>query len=217
MIVICGMGWVNKELSNLPDKKDVFPYPFENFGRLDATSKMTCYAVGLALKDAGLSYPLNQKQLIGIAATSKLGCLGADVNYFKDYLDNGRTLGRGNLFIYTLPSSPLSEAAIYFGLQGPLFYMAKPERSLAALTALAAEMICLDEASVMLVGITGEEAAVFWVLVRASNLAGGVLCDMLQAEAILNQGLSFPDIIKEFSALNQKNSGRHSLFLQDVG
>ena len=36
---------------------------------------------------------------------------------------NGSTLGRGNLFIYTLPSSPLAEAAIHFGLTGKLLYL----------------------------------------------------------------------------------------------
>jgi len=42
---------------------------------------------------------------------------------FLDYVQAGRKLGRGSLFIYTLPSSPLAEAAIHFGLQGPVLYI----------------------------------------------------------------------------------------------
>ncbi len=208
MIVVCGLGWVHKGLSSLPDKNDVFPSQFDNFGRLDAASKMTCYAVGLALKNAGFGCPVKHKQAVGIIAGNGTGCLSADINYFKDYLDNGRTLGRGSLFIYTLPSSPLSEAAIYFGLAGPLFYMAGADKTFAQLTSLAADMIRNNEASVMLAGMTGNESAFFLVLSRASNNAGSILCDIAQAESILNKGTDFSNIIKEFSALQNKNIGK---------
>ena len=45
--------------------------------------------------------------------------------YFQDYVSGGRKLGRGNLFIYTLPTSPAAEAAIHFGLAGPLLYVGR--------------------------------------------------------------------------------------------
>ena len=60
------------------------------------------------------------------------GSLQSDLEYFRDYLEGGRTLSRGNLFIYTLPSSPLGEAAIHFGLLGPLLYAASEGNALTA-------------------------------------------------------------------------------------
>jgi 3-oxoacyl-[acyl-carrier-protein] synthase II len=89
------------------------------------------------MKDAGFSCIPQKKQDIGIVGASDSGSMQSDIDYFKDYLDCGRTLSRGNLFIYTLPSSPLGEAAIHFGLQGPLLYAASAENPLmTALTIL---------------------------------------------------------------------------------
>ncbi|MFQ5560777.1 MAG: hypothetical protein ACE5FU_09360 [Nitrospinota bacterium] len=200
MIALGGLGWINAkeygcvnqsirvryDTKAISLKKESFLHPFENFGRLDAISKMTCYAIGLALKDADLFYPTQQKQEIGIISTNSSGCTQSDVNYFKDYLENGRTLSRGNLFIYTLPSSPLSEAAIHFGIEGPLFYWTNQERSLAELVDMAAEMICLDEACMMLAGTAEENGAVFGVLSEYSD-NDHVLGDLEQAKSILTE------------------------------
>jgi hypothetical protein len=219
MIAVCGIGWINEEgygcvrksmqvnrdVQNTstfpPKKKDMFLYPFDNFGRLDGISKKVCYAVALTLKDAGLDYPFNEKLDIGIASTNTNGCLESDIRYFKDYCDNGRKLGRGNLFIYTLPSSPLSEAAIYFGLEGALFYMAKTKKSLAGLTTMAADMISSDEVSMMFVGKAEEKSAVFLLLANASDFVGDTLCDIKHVKTILEKELIISDTIKELSVL----------------
>ena len=216
MINICGLGWISEEgygcvrksvktyqlHSAISNKREIFLYPFENFGRLDAASKMTCCAVSLALKDTGLTYPLHRKPDIGIAGTNSSGCLSSDVRYFKDYLDHGRTLARGNLFIYTIPSSPVSEAAIHFGLQGPLFYMTGPESPLAGLVDMAAEIICLDEASMMLIGTATENNALFFTMAGdSSDYPEDVLCDIEQAKPILTKDLSFLETIEQFSLL----------------
>ncbi|HSQ77319.1 MAG TPA: hypothetical protein VLN91_00360, partial [Nitrospirota bacterium] len=70
-IAVRGIGWVTQEgygcvrsgllhryeiregVHTLPGK-DIFSHPFKNFGRLDTISKMTAYAVSLALRDAGV-------------------------------------------------------------------------------------------------------------------------------------------------------------------
>ncbi len=136
-ISVHGIGWLTKEgygcirselrhayevgegAHTLP-KRDIFSHPFKNFGRLDTISKMTAYAVSLALQDAGIEYSPIGKQDIGIVGTNAEGSLRSDIEYFRDYLEGGRTLSRGNLFIYTLPSSPIGEAAIHFGFLGPV-------------------------------------------------------------------------------------------------
>jgi hypothetical protein len=116
-------------------KDSVLAYPIENFGRFDAPSRLVTLCVALALHDAGIHYAKEKKQDIGILGTSPDGALDANLAYFRDYAQAGRKLGRGNLFIYTLPSSPLAEAAIHFGLQGPLAYIRQannPEENLLA-------------------------------------------------------------------------------------
>jgi len=102
---------------------NVIKYPVANFFRFDMLSKLTVISIALALFDAKIAYAQNKKQMICILGTNPAGALDANLAYFNDYISNGRTLARGNLFIYTLPSSPLAEAAIHFGLTGKLQYL----------------------------------------------------------------------------------------------
>ena len=104
-------------------KDAVLAYPIENFGRFNHDSKLAILAIALALYDAKITYVKDKKLDISILGTNTSGALDANLAYFNDYVAHGRTLGRGNLFIYTLPSSPLAEAAIHFGLTGKLLYL----------------------------------------------------------------------------------------------
>lgn len=188
--------------------KDIFRHPFKNFGRLDPLSKATCRAVALALDDAGIGYSPDRKQDIGIIGTNTAGCLQSDVRYFKDYFESGRTLSRANLFIYTLPSSPLGEAAIYFGLQGPLLYATVRDKALGAIMAMAADMTFHDETSAMLAGTAGEDGAVFFVVMNETGPTRSALCDVDGAMKILNNTGTVPGIIKEFSNIKKGKSIR---------
>lgn len=216
-ISVLGIGWVGREAygcvrqgMSIPYNKDgedgianlhrkgIFSYAFKNLGRLDNASKMTCSAVALALKDAGIEYSMNQKQDMGIIGTSRSGSLKSDSDYFKDYIKCGRTLARGNLFIYTLPSSPLGEAAIHFGLQGPLLYTASPAKSLQRALKIAGEMIISGEVSTMLGGVTEEDEAVYFVLAKKS--ARTALCGLADAMAVLEKDMIFSETIKQLFA-----------------
>jgi len=132
-------------------KDNVLTYPIENFARFDQASKLVTLSAALALYDAGITYAKDKKQNIGILGTSPDGAFVSSLAYFKDYVEAGSKLGRGNLFIYTLPSSPLAEAAIHFGLQGPLVYIRSTEKQKERLLAQAQLMIQNKEAQVMLV------------------------------------------------------------------
>ncbi|HEX9021876.1 MAG TPA: beta-ketoacyl synthase N-terminal-like domain-containing protein [Nitrospirota bacterium] len=184
----------------LPNK-ELFSYPVKNFGRFDALSRVTCYAVALALKDAGLTYSSSRKQDIGIIGTSREGSLRSDREYFNDYLQSGRTLSRGNLFIYTLPSSPLGEAAIHFGFLGPMLYAAGKKDSLAELLDTAAEMILAKDAPVMLAGRSEENEGVYFVLDSASATGSGILCAFSEARPILEKGNDVSETIREMTLL----------------
>lgn len=131
-------------------EEGVIAYPVENFGRFDKFSRLAVISTALSLYDAGVHYDKVKKQDIGILGTSWDGALDPDLAYFRDYVGAGRKLARGNLFIYTLPSSPLAEAAIHFGLQGPLLYMQYPENPRENLLAQAELMLKNKEAEAML-------------------------------------------------------------------
>jgi 3-oxoacyl-[acyl-carrier-protein] synthase II len=218
-ISVQGIGWVTKEgfgcvrsgrreIFDAGDgvsvlqKQGLFSHPFKNFGRLDAVSKSVSYAVALALRDAGIEYSSQRKQQIGIVGTNREGSLRTDMAYFQDYIRSGRTLSRANLFIYTLPSSPLGEAAIHFGLLGPVLYAASGRGSLYPLLDLASDMIQGDEASIMLAGAAEEEEAVFFVTGRHS--AERPLCSIQEAEMALSAAAAVPEIVRRFSLFSAR-------------
>jgi len=187
MIIISGIGWISKQKYGCVKRKirkdytdikslylklqneSVFLYPVKNFGRFDTMSKMACCAGALALYDAGIKYSGKHKQDIGIISTNTDGCLKSNMNYFKDYVQTGRKLARGNLFIYTLPSSPLAEAAIHFGFQGPLLYIMFPQKQVPSLLQYAECILSRREASTVLAMKVDEEKAVCFVLKREKD------------------------------------------------
>jgi 3-oxoacyl-[acyl-carrier-protein] synthase II len=151
----------------------ILPLPVRNFGRFDPASKLACFAVALALWDAGLPASGDPKRDLGVVGTGARGCLQTNIDYFRDYLENGRTLARGNLFIYTLPTSPLAEAAIYFGLRGPMLFLGFPGERTAELLKTAGEMIAGGEAPGLLAVDTGEEESSCFVLMEAEGADEG--------------------------------------------
>lgn len=180
-----GPGWMGRQL---------FAYPFKNFGRLDDVSRNVCHAVALAMRDADITYSMGYKQAMGIIGTNVQGSFGADRAYFKDYLEGGRTLGRGNLFIYTLPSSPPGEAAIHFGLLGPMFYMAGG--GLAGAMALAGDIVQSGECSSMLVGEADKRGGIYFVLQAAHE---GFM-DTQQIMGLLDRGLAPSDLVTKIQS-----------------
>lgn len=95
------------------------------FQRFDCETKKVVLGFVKALYDADMLYDIEDNYEIGILLANAKGALDTNLAYFKDYLEAGRKLARGNLFIYTLPTSPLAEAAITLGLNGPLIYMSE--------------------------------------------------------------------------------------------
>ena len=176
--MVKGCGWIKEGLCGCREKdlrwqygslqllcaellKDaVLAYPIEHFGRFDAASRLVALSIVLALYDADIHYANDKKQDIGILGMSPDGALDSNLAYFRDYAQAGRKLGRGNLFIYTLPSSPLAESAIHFGLRGPLLYMRNLEKPEENLLAQAELMIRNKAAQAMLVVSLGINEAV---------------------------------------------------------
>lgn len=183
-------------------KLGLFSHPFKNFGRLDGVSRLTVSAVALALQDAGMEYSLANKQDIGIIGTSCEGSLKSDIDYFKDFVENGRTLSRANLFIYTLPSSALGEAAIHFGLVGPLLYASGVDDSIKEFLDMAGEIVGAGEAGRMLVGKIVKEEALYFVI--DSKQEDSVLCSLIEARSIVESTQDISGILRQFSILKVK-------------
>jgi 3-oxoacyl-(acyl-carrier-protein) synthase len=222
-ISVHGIGWLTKEgygcirselqhafaagedARTLP-KRDIFSHPFKNFGRLDTISKMTAFGVSLALQDAGIEYSPTGKQDIGIVGTNAEGSLRSDIEYFRDYLESGRTLSRGNLFIYTLPSSPIGEAAIHFGFLGPVLYAAGLRNGLSDAFDVATEMVLAGEAPVMLAGKAEADEAMFFVIRRESGQDGSVFCDAAEARSLVETGPDVAGLARKFLRMTARKA-----------
>jgi 3-oxoacyl-[acyl-carrier-protein] synthase II len=165
-------------------RNGIFNRPVKNFGRLDRLSRITLAAVSLALRDADIDSSPDSKKDIGIVGTNHQGSLETDTAYFRDFVDNGRKLARANLFIYTLPSSPMGEAAIHFGLAGPLLYMAEAELNLATVMTSAAEMVAGAESSLMLAGMTCGDEGIYAVIGDSKNNGECLLDDVLKSAGL---------------------------------
>ncbi len=152
----------NQEGLFLPEKELVLKNKIANYGRFDRASQVTCLTVGLALNGLGLQQD-GQKHRIGLIGFGAEGSLETDVRYFQDFLDFKETGGRSNIFIYTLATSALAEAAIYFGLMGPLFHLDHPTHSFEE-AVLAATAILDDGGSDQMIVGTAENPALFLVL-----------------------------------------------------
>jgi len=141
---VLGIGWLDtgafgcvrrKERTSFGEQAGVQPPwkdmellggPVKNFGRFDAVSRLTCCACALALRDAGIPVEDCRKLDAGLIGTNTGGSIDANRAYFSDYLKAGRKLGSSHLFIYTLPTSPLAESAIHFGLKACNLYIVHP-------------------------------------------------------------------------------------------
>lgn len=94
----------------------------KDFRKFSDSAKLNILAVASSFFDSEHSFLLANSGIIGVNNT---GAVDADYNYFNDYFSNGRSLGRGNLFVYTLSSSILSVVSISLGIKGPIIYSLK--------------------------------------------------------------------------------------------
>ncbi len=219
MIAVTGIGWLtSKEYGCLISKvnetheglgslysyfkhKSYFSSPVKNFGRFDAISKMTCFSTALALKDAGISYSSKHKQDIGIFGANKTGCLESNLNYFQDYIESGRILARGNLFIYTLPSIPLAEASIHFGLSGPLLHLLFNEKRIPSLLSFVGDSITGGETPSILAISAEETDAICFVLKQEDDISPGMNVGLQNVIAAAGETYTFDEMINAFKGI----------------
>ena len=104
-----------------------------DFGRGGKTVRRTTLTALLAGWDSGEA-PFGDA---GVLGWNGCGCTAENLNYWQDYVTNGREAGRGGLFVATLPTIPCCEAAIALRCGGAAAYF-RTRPSLAALEELLA-------------------------------------------------------------------------------
>lgn len=132
--------------------------PVNYFPRMTSEARFCLCAASLALK--ATQWQESGDREIGVACAGSDGCLAANQEYFRDYVACGRTLGRGNLFIYTLPTSVLGEVAIVLSLTGPSLFIHDDARPLPSLARQAERIVADGEAGGMLALWSDPRAAV---------------------------------------------------------
>ncbi len=176
---IRGVGWLNASAwggglcgegesgpaswDGLWKRNEIFSNPVKNTGRFDVATRQTLVAVALALRDASRCGNASRGRGTALVGVSHAGSTASNLAYFNDYLGAGRILARGNLFIYTLPSSPLAETAIHFGFEGAMVYAGFTGNETASLLLTARTLLVDGAPDVMAIRVTGEEAIAFWM------------------------------------------------------
>ncbi len=175
----------------------IFPVPLKNAGRFDPVTRRVISACALALQDAGRVLGNAVKSNVGLLGGNPDGCVEANRAYFADYLAGGRALARANLFVYTLPTSPLAEVAIHFGLQGPVMYIGCPgtlKERLADLVETGVAWLRDQAAEAMLVVANDEHSAVAAYIGRGTGAAQECGVDAFktrwESESILSEGIN---------------------------
>jgi hypothetical protein len=155
-----GQSWQGPSpaLSTSASAVELIGRPVNYFSRMTTEARFCLCAAGMALK--AIRWQESRESEIGIASAGSDGFLAANQEYFRDYVACGRTLGRGNLFIYTLPTSVLGEVAIVLSLTGPCLFIHDDTLPLPSLARHAQRIVADGEAAGMLALWSDPRAAV---------------------------------------------------------
>lgn len=172
-----------------------------NFGRFDETSLRTFAAVIWACLDAGL--PLDGgKRRIGILGSSPEGALDPMRAFFEDYAGaGGRSSARSNLFVYTLPTTPLAEAALFCGFTGPLLYLYQSADPAGCLLEETTGMVAEARVEAMLAIHAQDREAVCWVV---QEQAGDPLCPVSPTREQFKTATSVRDLVRVLDRAKNK-------------
>lgn len=146
------------EAAATPEEAGSLP---RNYSRFGPDVRRAYFAVRRALAAAGLEAGAGR---IGLIADDRAGSERANWAYFADYVNSGRTLARGQMFAYTLPTAIAAECAIACRLTGPLLSVAdangSPRAAEQAARGLLADGLC--DAVVLLSTDSAETRAAAW-------------------------------------------------------
>lgn len=136
--------------------------PHERLSSLSDDTKKIFFAVQAALIDANI-LQYDKKIPVGIIGLGNYGSITMDIKYYEDYIKYGKTNGRSNLFIQTLPTSSLAEAAIHFNFTGPLIYYSKKFIESPNFMHFIVDIFKAYEISGLLLGIIDKECLFYYL------------------------------------------------------
>jgi len=177
---ITGIGWVNASGSGrgrcncAPDWHEgtpVVPTSIlkslkggSRFGRLDLFSQIGVAAIGLALQDAGRLQERSVKKInnapqtdlnpatTGLICATTSSCSLTDHNFFNTVKDEPHLASPG-LFVYTLATSFLGEAALRFSLTGLTMAVIEPRPRAADVICTAIEELATGDDEIIVTGL----------------------------------------------------------------
>jgi len=170
-VALIGLGWATPdELGfvqasgsiRMPHPQTGNPEPFfeggyKNWGRMSPVAKRLAYPVELGLRQLDGDRAMRESRAWGIIGLSATGCHDDNRAFFRDYLVNGRALARGGLFVHTLPSTPVAEASIHYGLRGPVFHLVDPTVDFSRSVDWACSIIeCADATNMIIASLLDE-------------------------------------------------------------
>ena len=132
------------------------------YSRMPVQTRLSLIAMSQALQ--ATSWGEAGVREIGMTTAGYDGCLDADRRYFQDYVQTGRVIGRGNLFIYTLATSTVGEAAIVLRLNGPTLYLHGDASPVTTLIEQSRHMVAEGQAQGMLALWSDIQAAVCFAI-----------------------------------------------------
>jgi hypothetical protein len=159
-----------RDACRILEVKGVFQGQSKNWGRFDAISLTTYGSALWACLDAGFVFGQGKRR-IGIIASGEQGALEANKAFFTDYVTAGRAGARSHLFIYTLPTTPAAEVALFCGFTGPLWYMDQPSDRAGRLIEEAMLYAAQDDVEAMLAVCAGPDEAICFVLQKSPHKA----------------------------------------------
>jgi 3-oxoacyl-[acyl-carrier-protein] synthase II len=127
--------------------------------RLDRPARLSVIAAERALAQAQAGAGRLRMTDVGIILGTAFGTLDASAAFMHRLLDKGPRLASPAAFPNLVPSSPVGNASIYIGLQGPTFATADLGTSAESAVTQGIELIAAGDADVVVVGAV-EEASV---------------------------------------------------------
>jgi 3-oxoacyl-[acyl-carrier-protein] synthase II len=142
--------------------------------RMDRAGRLSAAVIGAALRDADRATAPLPREGVGAISGTAFGNVDGSMRYMKRVIDKGAAFASPADFPNLVPSSPVSHAAIYWGLGGPA--LATPDLSATAESATATGL------ELVVGGVC--DAAVVGSVEEISQLAERVLAPLLDVRTL---------------------------------
>jgi 3-oxoacyl-[acyl-carrier-protein] synthase II len=164
-------GAVERALPPMDNPDAFFTGGYRNWGRVAPQARRLACALEAGFAELRLDGQARRRAGWGIFGMNTAGCHAENTAFFRDYVENGRSLARGGLFVHTLPSTPVAEASIHFGLRGPVCHFVDPALDFSRLVDWACATMAEEGVAGMVV-VSIEDDLALCAFLRAAGVDG---------------------------------------------